>query len=190
VSGLLVLDNYDSFTYNLVHYLEELTGERVSVFRNDEITLEEAGTYDRFVFSPGPGLPEDAGILLPLIKRYAEEKPMLGVCLGHQALAMAFGGSLKQLSEVLHGLQRDCLITEAGPLYNGMEARFSAGRYHSWVVDKATLPDVLRITAVDELGEIMSLQHEQLPLYGVQFHPESIMTPGGKRLLKNWLAIS
>lgn len=189
MSRLLILDNYDSFTYNLVHYLEEITDEEVTVFRNDEITVEEAGKYDRFVLSPGPGLPEEAGILLPLIKQYANTKPMLGVCLGHQALAMVFGAKLKQLVEVMHGLQRSCKITEESKLFKGVDKVFDAGRYHSWVVDKNSIADNLKITALDDAGEVMAFEHVNLPLYGVQFHPESIMTPFGKQILKNWLAI-
>ena len=190
MSKLLILDNYDSFTYNLVHYFEELLQEEVSIFRNDEITLDEVNSYSRIVLSPGPNLPDQAGILLPLIKRYAATKPILGVCLGHQALAVAYGGKLKQLNEVMHGLQRNCNLINESKLFISVEQKFVAGRYHSWVVDKNTLPENFKITAIDDDGEIMAMEHLSLPLYGVQFHPESIMTPDGKLMLRNWLEIT
>ena len=190
MSKLLILDNYDSFTYNLVHYFEELLQEEVSIFRNDEITLDEVNSYSRIVLSPGPNLPDQAGILLPLIKRYAATKPILGVCLGHQALAVAYGGKLKQLNEVMHGLQRNCNLINESKLFISVEQKFVAGRYHSWVVDKNTLPENFKITAIDDDGEIMAMEHLSLPLYGVQFHPESIMTPEGKLMLRNWLEIT
>lgn len=188
---LLLLDNYDSFTYNLRQYLEELLEEEVAVFRNDAISVEEAGQYEGFVFSPGPGLPAEAGILLPLIQRYCLEKPMLGICLGHQAIALAFGGELKQLGIVLHGRSRLVSVTDVSdPLFSGIPSPFPAGRYHSWVADPATFPEVLDTLALDADGEIMVLKHKQLPVYGMQFHPESILTPCGKQLLSNWLAIT
>jgi anthranilate synthase component 2 len=187
---LLLLDNYDSFTYNLLQYLEEVMQEEIAVFRNNELTVEEAGVYDRFVLSPGPGLPEEAGILLPLIRTYASTKPMLGVCLGHQALAMSFGGQLRQLNQVLHGVSREVIITQTDPLFQGIPDRFPAGRYHSWVPDEASFPSCFEVLARGEEESIQALKHKEWPLYGVQFHPESVLTPQGKSILKNWLKIT
>lgn len=188
---LLLLDNYDSFTYNLVHYLQELMGEDVAVFRNDEIRMDEVARYDRIVLSPGPGLPSESGILLPLIREYADTIPMLGVCLGHQAIAEAFGGRLRQLDGVLHGLVRKVQVTgdEIG-LFAGVESPFDTGRYHSWVPDETSFPDELQVIAKDLDGCIMGLKHRRFPVYGLQFHPESVMTPCGKQLLANWLALT
>jgi len=187
---LLLLDNYDSFTWNLRQYLAELTAEEVQVLRNDELTVEEAGKYSRIVLSPGPGLPAEAGILLPLIRRYAATKPMLGVCLGHQAITEAFGGKLRQLDQVLHGVVRTVHVCQQDPFFDQIPDVFPTGRYHSWVPDKAGFPSVLRILAEDEDGSVMALRHESLPVYGVQYHPESVMTPTGKQLIANWLRIS
>lgn len=188
---LLLLDNYDSFTYNLVHYLQELMGEEVAVYRNDEIALEEVARFDRIVLSPGPGLPSESGILLPLIREYAERIPMLGVCLGHQAITEAFGGKLRQLDGVLHGLVRKVkVIGDEHGFFTGIESPFDTGRYHSWVPDEASFPAVLEVIANDDDGCIMALKHRRLPVYGVQFHPESVMTPCGKQLLANWLALT
>lgn len=187
---LLLLDNYDSFTYNLLQYLEEIIQEEIAVFRNDELTVEEAGLYDRFVLSPGPGLPEEAGILLPLIQTYASTKPMLGVCLGHQAISMSFGGQLRQLNQVLHGVSREVVVTHADPLFQGIPAKFPAGRYHSWVPDEASFPPCFDVLARGEEGSIQALKHKEWPLYGVQFHPESVLTPHGKPILENWLKIT
>ncbi len=184
----LLLDNYDSFTYNLLHYLEEISSSKIDVFRNDEISLEAVDHYDQIVLSPGPGLPEESGILLPLIEKYASSKKILGVCLGHQALAVAFGGKLLQLKEVMHGLQRKCEVTDGGNfLFKNIPPQFEAGRYHSWIVDKNFLPSAFKITSVDQDGNIMSMQHQYLKLTGVQFHPESIMTEYGKEMLRNWM---
>lgn len=183
----LLLDNYDSFTYNLLHYLEDLSDDKVDVFRNDAISLEAVEQYDRIVLSPGPGLPEESGILLPLIKLYAPHKKILGVCLGHQALSIAMGGKLIHLKEVMHGLQRKCRVIDPTHfLFSNIPPEFEAARYHSWVVDKNVLPEDFRITSVDEEGNIMSMQHHHLALTGVQFHPESIMTNYGKEMLRNW----
>jgi anthranilate synthase component II len=188
MSGILVLDNYDSFTWNLVHYLEAISGDSVDVFRNDEISIQEASAYNQIILSPGPGLPSEAGILLPLIKALAPEKPIFGVCLGLQAIAQAFGGNLKQLEEVMHGLQRNCnILDDEDPLFSNIVSPFEAGRYHSWVVDEATLPSCFKVLANDDQGNIMALRHKTYQLCGVQFHPESIMTPDGKLMLKNWL---
>lgn len=188
---ILLLDNYDSFTYNLQQYLAELTEEEIIVCRNDEISLDEVNHFDRIVLSPGPGLPEDAGILIPLIKRYASTKPILGVCLGHQAIAMAFGGGLKQLQQVLHGIPREVnILKKDDPLFNSMPENFVAGRYHSWVPDENNWSPDLEVLAVDNDQNIMILKHTIFPVYGMQFHPESILTPYGKDLIKNWLAIT
>ncbi len=185
---ILLLDNYDSFTYNLRHYLEDVTTDTIDVFRNDEISLEEVNKYDSIVLSPGPGLPEESGILIPLIKTYSSHKKILGVCLGHQALAVAFGGKLLQLNEVMHGLQRKCnVIDSVAFLFKNIPQQFNAGRYHSWVADKNFLPSEFKITATDDDGNIMAMQHQYLQLTGVQFHPESIMTEFGKTILGNWL---
>ncbi len=188
---ILLLDNYDSFTYNLQQYLAELTGEEITVYRNDEITLEDVSRFDRIVLSPGPGLPEDAGILIPLIKMYAPTKPMLGVCLGHQAIALAFDGGLKPLQQVLHGIPREVnILKRENPLFNSIPESFVAGRYHSWVPDEKNWSKELEVLAVDNDQNIMILKHIKFPVYGMQFHPESILTPFGKDLIKNWLRIT
>jgi anthranilate synthase component 2 len=188
---ILLLDNYDSFTYNLQQYLAELTGQEIAVYRNDEITLEEVSRFDRIVLSPGPGLPEEAGILIPLIKMYAPTKPMLGVCLGHQAIALAFGGRLKRLEQVLHGIPREVnILNPDNPLFNSIPNSFIAGRYHSWVPDEKNWSPELEALAVDNDQNIMILKHIIFPVYGMQFHPESILTPFGKDLIKNWLHIT
>lgn len=186
---ILVFDNYDSFTYNLVHLVEKITGQSVVVVRNDEKTLDELAVYDRIILSPGPGIPEEAGLLLPLIRRFAASKTILGVCLGHQAIAEAMGGRLINLSTVYHGVATPIRITEAGRqgLFRGLPARIEAGRYHSWIVSEENFPDDLEITARDEKGYIMALRHRQFDVQGVQFHPESVLTPDGEKLLRNWL---
>ncbi|MDR1979991.1 MAG: aminodeoxychorismate/anthranilate synthase component II [Tannerellaceae bacterium] len=187
--NILLLDNYDSFTYNLLHILNEL-GMDVEVHRNDRITLDEAGRFDKILLSPGPGIPEEAGILLPLVKRYAPTKSILGVCLGEQAIGEAFGAKLVNLANVHHGVCSDIRIVAQDPLFEGLAPGFRAGRYHSWVVAKEGLPDCLEITAEDgEEGHIMALRHRQYNVRGIQFHPESILTPQGKRLIENWLKI-
>ena len=186
----LLLDNYDSFTYNLLHYLEDITDETIDVFRNDAISLEEVNKYDRIILSPGPGLPEEAGILIPLIKQYAATKKIIGVCLGHQAIAIAFGGKLLQLKEVMHGLQRKCNVVDQNNfLFKNIPKQFESGRYHSWVVDKNFLPKEFKITAVDKEENIMAMQHQQYALTSVQFHPESVMTEWGREMLKNWIQL-
>lgn len=184
---ILVLDNYDSFTFNLVQYIQEILGHKIDVFRNDAISLEAVGAYDAIVLSPGPGLPEDAGIMPQLIKRYAAEKPILGVCLGHQAIGEAFGGELENLSEVFHGVETDMqVLVKDEPLFWAVPERFRAGRYHSWAVKKEALPHCLEITALDENGAIMAMRHRTYNVRGVQFHPESIMTQYGKQMLENF----
>ena len=185
---ILLLDNYDSFTYNLVHLLHEIGNCKITVRRNDAIRVEDAAAFDKIILSPGPGIPEEAGILLPLIKTYLHEKPMLGVCLGHQAIAEACGARLVNLSKVFHGVATDILLKpEPGFLFEAIPPAFRAGRYHSWAVERDTLPDIFNITATDESGEIMAFQHREFAVAGVQFHPESIMTEYGKRMLENFL---
>ena len=185
---ILVLDNYDSFTYNLVQYLMEITGESLDVFRNDAISLEEVDQYDAIILSPGPGLPADAGIMPDLIKKYGHYKPIMGVCLGMQAIGEAYGGELHNLERVFHGVSTYVQVTvDDDPIFSNIPSAFKAGRYHSWVVKPDTLPKCLKITAVDETGSIMALRHVEHPLFGLQFHPESIMTEYGKKMLGNFL---
>lgn len=185
---ILILDNYDSFTYNLVQYIEEETGEDVDVYRNDKISLDEVDRYDLIVLSPGPGVPAEAGIMPALIKRYAGKKAILGVCLGHQAIGEAFGGELINLDQVHHGIETEMLRTKTDDVFfAGVPEKFNAGRYHSWVIDPATLPGELETTATDEYGGIMAMQHREFPIFGVQFHPESIMTEYGRLMIRNVL---
>jgi len=189
---ILVFDNYDSFTYNLVHLVEKITHEKVDVHRNDQIPMEKVKEYDKIILSPGPGIPEEAGLLLPLIKEYASSKSILGVCLGHQAIGQAFGGELINLSSVFHGVATKIEVRsqESGvrsPLFNGLPNELEVGRYHSWVVSKENFPDTLEITAEDESGMIMGLQHKTFDVQGVQFHPESVLTPLGEQIMRNWL---
>lgn len=184
---ILVIDNYDSFTYNLVQYIRELTSHEVDVQRNDALTVEEVDGYDAIVLSPGPGLPQDAGIMPEVIRRYQGRKPILGVCLGHQAIGEAFGGKLQNLAQVYHGVSTPIHQQSADLVLDGLPATFEAGRYHSWVVDKETMPAELMCLATDDQGEIMALRHRDKPIWGVQFHPESILTPLGKRILANFL---
>ncbi len=184
---ILVIDNYDSFVYNLVHYLEELNCE-VTVLRNDTFNIEEVEDYDKILLSPGPGIPDEAGLLKEVIKKYAASKPILGVCLGQQAIGEVFGGTLENLSEVFHGVAtKATIISETEPLFKGLEKEIEIGRYHSWVVSKNNFPEVLEITAVDENEQIMALRHRLYNVCGVQFHPESVLTPHGKQIIKNWV---
>ena len=190
---LLLIDNYDSFTWNLVHYLEAILDAQVDVVRNDEVTISNAAEYSRFVFSPGPGLPTESVMMMDLIAHFHTTKPMLGVCLGQQAIAQYFGAELQQLENPIHGLQRECIVSDEfndHPFFKNIKSPFTVGRYHSWVVNKVNLPSDLQIMAVDSGGEIMALKHSHFPIYGVQFHPESIMTPSGKSILENWLQIT
>jgi anthranilate synthase component 2 len=188
---ILVFDNYDSFTYNLVHLVEKTTHSKVEVYRNDQLPLEKVKQFDKIILSPGPGIPEEAGLLLPLIKEYAASKSILGVCLGHQAIGQAFGGKLTNLSTVFHGVATKIVIRNqylvSSKLFNALENEIEVGRYHSWVVDKIDFPSELEITAEDEHGYIMALQHKTFDIQGVQFHPESVLTPKGEQLLRNWL---
>jgi anthranilate synthase component 2 len=187
VTRILVFDNYDSFTYNLVHLVEKIIGNVVDVYRNDRIPLEDVARYDKIILSPGPGIPEEAGLLLPLIREYAASKSILGVCLGHQAIGEAFGGRLVNLSTVYHGVATPVHILKTGGVFEGMSGTLEAGRYHSWVVAEEGFPSVLEVTARDDNNYIMGLRHRSLDVQGVQFHPESILTPNGEQLLKNWL---
>ena len=180
-----MLDNYDSFTYNLVHYLEDLNCE-VTVKRNDQLSLEEVDDFNEIVLSPGPGIPDEAGLLKPIIKTYAPTKRIFGVCLGQQAIGEVFGGTLVNLDQVYHGVATSITIIEDDYIYEGMPKNIEVGRYHSWVVDQK-LPDTLIATSVDENGQIMSLKHKEYDVRAVQYHPESVLTPYGKQLLKNWL---
>jgi anthranilate synthase component II len=185
---ILVLDNYDSFTYNLVHYLEELAGIEVDVFRNDQITIKEATAYDKIVLSPGPGIPDEAGILKALILELGPTHSILGVCLGCQAIAEVYGGSILNLTKVYHGVATPVMVQDDGEiLFHSLPSAFLAGRYHSWVVNEQGLPDTLQITARDGQNQIMGLRHKTYDVRGVQFHPESILTEHGKTIIKNWL---
>ena len=185
---ILLLDNYDSFTYNLAHYLRELTGEQIPVIRNDQITVDEVDAYDAIVLSPGPGLPKDAGIMPELILRYSPTKKILGVCLGMQAIGEAFGGTLLNLPSVFHGVATTIDILKPDEvLFKGLPAKIDVGRYHSWVVDETKLPPDLEITAADATGRVMALRHKKFDVRGVQFHPESVLTPHGKTMISNWL---
>lgn len=184
---ILVIDNYDSFTYNLVHYLEDLNCE-VTVFRNDEFYIEEVKPFDKILLSPGPGIPDEAGLLKEVIKTYAPTKSILGVCLGQQAIGEVFGGRLTNLEKVYHGVATQVKITVSDELlFKDLADEIEVGRYHSWVVSKENFPDVLEITSVDDNGEIMSLRHKIYDVRGVQYHPESVLTPNGKKILENWV---
>lgn len=204
---ILVFDNYDSFTYNLVHLVEKILHQKVEVHRNDQIPLEKVKEYDKIILSPGPGIPEEAGLLLPLIKEYAATKSILGVCLGHQAIGQAFGGKLTNLTKVYHGVATKIKVVNREPsnanknegqsqsairnlqsaIFEGLPAEFTVGRYHSWVVSEEGFPSELEITARDENNMIMGLQHKRYDVQGVQFHPESVLTPDGEALMRNWL---
>lgn len=186
---LLVIDNYDSFTYNLVQYLKEVNGGTIDVFRNDKIRLEEIETYDAIVLSPGPGLPKDAGLLLEIIQQYYTSKPILGICLGHQAIGEVFGGQLENLTKVYHGIATPIQLLNKETMFKAIDDDLVVGRYHSWVVQKANFPTCLTITAEDEQGQIMALRHQEYPVFGLQFHPESVLTPKGKALLKNFVQL-
>lgn len=184
---ILVIDNYDSFVYNLVHYLKELRCETY-VVRNDQIDLESVPDYDKVLLSPGPGIPEEAGQLLEVIRRYGQEVPMLGVCLGHQAIGQAMGAQLVNLETVYHGVATKAYRTKTkDPLFEGIPDSMEIGRYHSWVVDQQDLPEALEITSRDDEGRIMSMRHRDFDLTGVQFHPESVLTPDGKQMIRNWI---
>lgn len=183
---ILVIDNYDSFTYNLVHYLEDLDCE-VTVYRNDEFDLNEIAHFDKILLSPGPGIPDEAGLLKAVIQKYGPTKSIFGVCLGQQAIGEVYGGTLSNLDKVYHGVATTVkTIVNDELLFDGLEPTFEVGRYHSWVVD-ANVPNVLEITSIDENGQVMSLRHKTYDVRGVQFHPESVLTPDGKKMLENWV---
>jgi anthranilate synthase component 2 len=184
---ILLFDNYDSFTYNLVHAITSLGYSEVDVKRNNKIELADVNQYDKIVLSPGPGVPEEAGIMLDLIKEYAETKSILGVCLGHQAIGQVFGAGLTNIPNVFHGVQTPIKIVDNDYIFNGLPEEIAAGRYHSWIVSKENFPADLVITAVDNSGDIMALKHRTLDLHGVQFHPESILTPDGIKIINNFL---
>jgi len=187
---ILILDNYDSFTYNLVHYVEANPEYEVDVFRNDEIHIEDVDNYDTIILSPGPGLPKDAGVLNELIKKYASTKKILGVCLGMQAIGEVFGGTLINLNTVFHGVATPVEVLDKNDLlFKDLPTSFDIGRYHSWVIANEGFPEVLKITSIEENKQIMSLKHKEYKVYGVQFHPESILTEHGKEIINNFLSI-
>jgi anthranilate synthase component 2 len=184
---IVLIDNYDSFTFNLVHYLEELNCAIV-VLRNDEFEIEELQNYDVIILSPGPGIPSESGLLLDVIKTYASTKKILGICLGHQAIGEVFGATLLNLDTVFHGISTTIQITDpAETLFRNLPQQLEVGRYHSWAINPEGLPEVLEVTSVSDNGEIMSIRHKNFNIRGVQFHPESILTPSGKTILANWI---
>lgn len=189
---IVVIDNYDSFTYNLVHLVKEL-GADVTVYRNDQFELEDLERFDKIMLSPGPGIPSEAGLLLDVIKRYAGVKPILGICLGEQAIGEVFGGTLVNLSDVFHGVQTPAHLVdsvkthEVDYIFKGLHRDILVGRYHSWVVDAESLPECLEITCTSNEGQVMALRHKEFDIHGIQFHPESVLTPDGKKMINNWL---
>lgn len=185
---IVIIDNYDSFTYNLSHLVKEL-GAEVTVLRNDQFELSALEPFDKIILSPGPGIPSEAGLLPDVIRTYSGRKPILGVCLGHQAIGEAFGAKLENLSEVFHGVATPCRIVADDPIFNGLQREITIGRYHSWVVSTDGLPSCLEVTAVSPEGQIMALRHRTMNVRGIQFHPESVLTPDGKIILKNWLSL-
>lgn len=194
MNKILILDNYDSFTYNLVQLVEEIIGGEVDVFRNDEISMADIDRYDKIILSPGPGIPAEAGILLSLIKTYAKSKSILGVCLGHQAIGEVFGGQLTNLSNVFHGIKTKInlipsieLSSNQNDWFIGLDTEIEVGRYHSWVINQQNIPAELEVTSVDSTGMIMSIRHREYDVQGVQFHPESVLTTNGRKMLENWL---
>ena len=185
---IVIIDNYDSFTYNLSHLVKEL-GADVTVLRNDQFELPQLHAFDKIILSPGPGIPSEAGLLLDVIRTYAGSKPMLGVCLGHQAIGEVFGGKLTNLSDVFHGVATEGTQLGNDPIFDGLPRRITMGRYHSWVVDNDGFPDCLEVTAVSDEGQIMALRHRQYNIHGIQFHPESVLTPDGRTIVSNWLKL-
>lgn len=184
---ILIIDNYDSFTYNLVYMVQSILNQKVDVIRNDQLHLEKIADYDKIILSPGPGIPEQAGMLKQVIQRYAPSKSILGVCLGLQAIAEVFGAKLINLKDVYHGIATEIELEEKDNLFKGISSQFLAGRYHSWIVEKNTLPDCFKITAIDSLNQIMALSHKVYDVKGVQFHPESVLTEDGEQIIKNFL---
>ena len=185
--NIVIIDNYDSFTFNLVHLIESL-GAKVTVLKNDSFDLVDLEPYDKIVLSPGPGLPSEAGKTMEVIKAYAKTKPILGVCLGHQAIAMAYGGTLTNLSKVCHGISTQGTNLGNDLIFEGLSTQVPMGRYHSWVVTPQSVSDPLEVTALSDDGQIMGIRHKQLRLHGIQFHPESILTPDGRTIMNNWLS--
>ena len=185
---IVIIDNYDSFTYNLSHLVKAL-GTQVTVLRNDQFALADLEPYAKIILSPGPGIPSEAGRLLDVIRTYAGRKPILGVCLGHQAIGEVFGGRLENLSDVFHGVATPCHIVADDPLFSGIDRDITVGRYHSWVVAREGLPDCLEVTAVSDEGQIMALRHRTMEVHGIQFHPESVLTPEGKTIIKNFIEL-
>lgn len=185
---IVIIDNYDSFTYNLSHLVKEL-GADVTVYRNDQFEMQQLEGYDKIILSPGPGIPSEAGLLLDVIKYYAGKKPILGVCLGHQAIGESFGGKLENLSDVFHGVATEGTQYGIDPIFSGLPERITMGRYHSWVVSKENFPDCLEITAVSDEGQVMAMRHRTLDIHGIQFHPESVLTTEGMTMIKNWLEL-
>lgn len=183
---IVIIDNYDSFTYNLSHLVKEL-GAEVSVVRNDEFELEALDAFDKIILSPGPGIPSEAGLLLEVIRHYAGRKPILGVCLGHQAIGEVFGGQLTNLSTVFHGVATEGTQLGNDYLFDGLPERITMGRYHSWVVDREGWPEALEVTALSDEGQVMALRHREMDIHGIQFHPESVLTPMGKTIVQNFL---
>lgn len=181
-----MIDNYDSFVYNLVHLVKEL-GADITVFRNDKFQMEELESFDKIMLSPGPGIPSEAGLLTDVIRTYAGKKPMLGICLGEQAMGEVFGGTLVNLDDVFHGVQTPAHIVKDDYIFDGMDKDIMVGRYHSWVVDAASIPDCLEITSVSDEGQVMALRHKEYDIRGIQFHPESVLTPEGRTIITNWL---
>jgi anthranilate synthase component 2 len=185
---IVIIDNYDSFTYNLSHLVKEL-GAEVTVYRNDQFQMEQLEAFDKIILSPGPGIPSEAGLLLDVIKTYAGKKPILGVCLGHQAIGECFGAQLTNLSEVFHGVATEGTQFGNDPIFAGLPQRITMGRYHSWVVSKDGLPSCLEITAESDEGQIMALRHKEYDIHGIQFHPESVLTPEGRKIIENFIAL-
>jgi anthranilate synthase component II len=185
---IVIIDNYDSFTYNLSHLVKEL-GADVTVYRNDQFELRDLETFDKIILSPGPGIPQEAGLLLDVIKTYKGRKPILGVCLGHQAIGEVFGAKLTNLSEVFHGVATEGTQFDNDEIFKGLPTRITMGRYHSWVVSKDEFPNCLEITAESDEGQIMALKHKEYDIHGIQFHPESVLTPEGKTIIDNWLKL-
>ena len=183
---VVIIDNYDSFTYNLSHLVKRL-GVNVTVYRNDQFSISQLKVFDKIILSPGPGIPSEAGLLLDVIKSYAGQKPILGVCLGHQAIGEVFGATLTNLSDVYHGVATEGTQFGTDPIFNGLPRRIIMGRYHSWVVSRDGFPDCLEITAESDDGQIMALRHRNYNIHGIQFHPESVLTPDGETIIKNWL---
>ncbi|MBO4849811.1 MAG: aminodeoxychorismate/anthranilate synthase component II [Prevotella sp.] len=183
---IVIIDNYDSFTYNLAHLVKEI-GAEVTVWRNDQFDIQQLQEFDKIILSPGPGIPEEAGLLLDVIRTYAGKKPILGVCLGHQAIGEVFGARLTNLDKVFHGVATEGTQFGNDIVFEGLPNRITMGRYHSWVVDRAQFPDCLEVTAVSDDGKIMALKHKQYDIHGIQFHPESVLTPNGKTMLRNWM---